>query len=270
MYFTKIRLSGHTSIDLPIVGALPSDKYLLKEASGLGPPEIDVVISETINSSGIYQGARPQRREIVMNIGLNPDFTMGQTVGDLRTVLYGLLTSGSSNWKIVVDIMDGDTVVMYTTGYVKNLEIVPFSKEPLAQLVISCVDQFFIGVNDVYVEPDLLEPHIENIGTAPTGFRLEVLVDGHFLTWGLTDALGNEMRVLHNTGEADIDKVIIDTRPGLRGVWSVTGSVATSILYSLTANSVWLMLHSGDNVFTPYNTDHDWGTTFYRPQYWGI
>ena len=195
MYFTKIRLNGLTFIDLPIVGALPSDKYILKEASGLGPPEVDVTIAPTLNAGGIYQGRRPQSREIVLNIGLNPDYTAGQSVSDLRTTLYGMLTPGSGDY-ITIEIINDSTVLASAIGYVKNLEIVPFSKEPMVQLVLVCPSEYFQGPADIYVQtPNKAFPEITNLGTAPAGFRMELTFTGSLSYWDLSNSAGQHMEI---------------------------------------------------------------------------
>ena len=268
MYFTKIRLNGLSVIDFPIVGALPSDPYILKNVDGLGPPEVDVALAKTLNAGAVYQGRRPQTREPVLLIGLNPDFTVGQTVSDLRVNLYGMLTPGYVD-RIKLDIMDEDAVLASTTGYLKKFEIVPFSKDPEVQLTIACLDQYLIAPDELYLTPDKLAPTIDNIGTAPAGFYMEAIFTAPQTEWALFDPNGyTEMRIVYSflTG----DKLIIDTRPGRRGIWVDRGGVKTNIIWALTVQSVWYMLHGGENIFNTTSQTFDWGDVFFLPQYWGV
>ncbi len=56
MDITKIRIIGLSTVDLPIIGALPSDSYILKAADGLGPPESDVSIASSLEQWGRLSG----------------------------------------------------------------------------------------------------------------------------------------------------------------------------------------------------------------------
>lgn len=268
MYFTKIRLIGLSTVDFPIVGAAVNNQYLLKEASGLGPPEVDVSIARTLNAGGYYQGRRPQSREIVLLITLNPDYSVGQTAADLRTTLYGLLSPGETD-NITVQILNGSTVIAYTIGYVSKLEIVPFSKDPSVQITIPCLEYYLQAPDILYVDPGAqATPTINNLGTAPAGFHLEIIFTSNVTNWSLSKASGTKMQVNYSflTG----DKLTIDTRPGSRGIWLTRSSVTTNIIGSLTSDSIWYLLHSGNNVFATSSQAFNWADVYYRPQYWGI
>lgn len=268
MYFTKVQLIGLSTVDLPIVGSQPTDPYILTNADGLGPPEVDVSIKNTLNAGGFYQGRRPQSREVVLRVGLNPDFGVGQTASDLRETLYGMLTPGYLDY-ITLNVMNEDTVLAFTTGYVKKLEIVPFSADPEVQITIACVEQYLQAPNLLYVEPPLKStPVIDNVGTAPAGFQMTIEFTANLVTWSLTHVSGAKMAFVYNFLIGDILK--IDTRPGSRGIWLTRGLVTTNIIYALTADSIWFMLHGGENVFTSSSNAFNWGDVFYRPQFWGV
>jgi Phage tail protein len=268
MYFTKIRLNGLSVVDLPIVDAKPSDIYILKNAMGLGPPEVDVSIVNTLNAGGFYQGRRPQPREIVLHIGLNPNYGIDQTASDLRQTLYGMLTPGLTD-NVRIDIMNDDIVLANTTGYVKKLEISPFSNTPEVQMTLACLQQYFLAPVPLYLEPpDKANPLIDNVGTAPAGFHMELTFTAAVTNWTLTDPIGTKMHIVYNFASGDT--LIIDTRPGNRGIWVRRNSVLTNIIYALSTDSIWYMLHGGDNVFTTSSQAFNWGDLFYLPQYWGI
>lgn len=268
MYFTKIRLNGLTSVDLPKVNATAADLYILKSADGLGPPEVDVSISNTLNAGGYYQGRRPQSRELVFLIGLNPDYSSGMTAADLRTTLYGMLTPGSTD-SVLVEIMDTNGTIVQTTAYVKKLEIVPFTKDPAVQLTMSCLQQYLQAPDLLYIIPETLAtPSMTNIGTAPAGFHMELIFASGMSSWTLTHSSGRKMTFTY--GFLSDDKLIIDTRPGSRGIWVLRSGILTNIIYSLSADSSWHMFHGGINNFTVSSAAFAWGDVYYLPQYWGI
>ena len=268
MYFTKVRLSGLSAVDLRIIGALPSDPYILKSADGLGPTEVVVSITDTLNAGGVYQGRRPQGREIVLHISLNPDFKVGQTVSDLRTTLYGMLTPGP-NESILVQIMNDRDVLMQTVGYVKKLEIVPFTSDPEVQLTIACPKQYFEAPTILYVNPgSQATPIIPNVGTAPTGFHIEFVITLGVRNFTFTDAQGNKMEVLYDFVLGD--RLIFDTRPGKRDISLIRSGSTINLLYAFTPESIWHMLYAGDNAFTTSTQVFTWGDVYYMPEYWGI
>lgn len=268
MYFTKIRLNGLEVIDLPIVHARPSDLYILKNADGLGPPEVEVSILDTINAGGFYQGRRVHSRELVFLVGLNPTYENNQRVSDLRESLYGLLTPDLAE-SVKIEIMDEETSLAYTTGYVKKFEVVPFSKTPEVQITMACLQQYWVTPSNLYVElTDKLHPFIENVGTAPAGFHMEVIFSSSVSGWTLMDDFNKKMLFNYTFGAGDI--LIIDTRPGMRGIWVNKLGVITNIIYTLSADSSWLILHGGKNQFHTNVQLFDWGDVYYLPQFWGI
>jgi len=268
MYFTRIQLRGLTSINLPIVGALPSDPYILKAADGLGPPPVDVAVSQTSIAGGVYRGSKPQSREIVLLIGLNPAFSGGQTVADLRSSLYGMLTPGHRP-EMHVDIMQDAAIIATTTGYVAKLEIVPFSKDPQVQLTIACPQPYLQGPTELTIDPgDPSAPEMTNIGTAPSGFQMDITLTATLSFWDLRDASGKYMRVIYPFVPGDF--LSFDTRPGSRAVYLYRASVFTNMLPYLDPLSIWYQLHAGLNVFDTSSAFFTWGDVSYRPLYWGI
>ncbi len=268
MRFTRIRLNGLTPVDLPIVGATPADTYICKNVDGLGPPEIDVALARTLNAGSVYQGRQSQSRQIVALVGLNPDYTAGVVPADLRVSLYGLLSPGFLD-SILVQIINEEEVLASTTGYVSKMEINPFSKDPEVQVTINCEDLYFKAADEIFLTPDSKSnPEIENLGTAPAGFHMEVTFTADTSGWTLSDASGNEM--YFNYAFLSGDKLIFDTRPGLRGIWLVRAGITTNIIYTLAPGSIWYMLHGGVNAFLTSSSSFDWGDVYYLPQFWGI
>lgn len=272
MKFTSIRLEGVSDIELHLANASISDPYILKSAEGLGPPEVNVFIAQTRNMDGYYKGRQAQYREIVLTIGLNPNYKDNIMVSDLRAELYGLLSAGSSDAMRLV-IVNEDTNLMCATGYIKKMEIVPFSVSPEVQLTIASNQSCFQGLSEVYVDMKSGSgvQDVVNQGTAETGFVFQVTFtqnSDHFL---LTDARNNIMLIWYPFQVDDI--LMVDTRPGSRSirVWTVpTDNQIKNILYALTQNSDWLWLYGGTNTLSFIADIHRWDEFYYTPQYWGV
>lgn len=280
MKFDKIRLSGFNNVDLPILDASPSGAYILKSADGLGPPVVDVSIANTLLSGGVYQGRRPQNREIVLLVGLNPAWGANQTAEQLRTTIYTMLTPRSGT-TLKLQLMSGNTVVAQAEGYISKFEISVFSKDPEVQITITCLQPYLmspeIGFQSPYksVSGGYTLFTVDNIGTAPSGFNLSIAFTAvHSGTFQILENTSFPQFMSINGGFIAGDRLTVDTRAGQRGVWKTpNGSqVAVSILDSLTPESPWLQLYGGANSLKINNTTFNWNLfgIAHTPAYWGV
>lgn len=268
MQITKIRLDGRTNIDLPIFGLRHSSRYIVKQVDGLGPPEVDVRIDQHL-----YLGRQPADREIVLRVGLNPEYATGETPASMRQDLYGLLTPGASDL-IAVKLMNGPNILMQQSGAVKNIEINPFAKDPEVQITIDCLTSYFAAPAQVTFVPPLRSTFtVPYAGTVSTGFYLELDITYDWDTFSLYASeegeSGPKMR-LDTTKFNDGDTLVIDTRTGRKGVKLLRGATTIRILDALSDDSIWFQLHPGDNTFWTSRQSFDWGQIIFTPLYWGI
>lgn len=289
MKFTKIRFVGPTNVDFPIEGATPEGPYVLKGADGVGPSEIDIAVAPTLLEGGVYQGRRPANKEPVFRVGLQPDWDVGQTAGELRSELYGLLTPRFGK-PIKLQFMDGATVVAQAEGHVSKMEVAAFAKDPEVQITFPTFKPYFYAPASINTTPiktvngSLTDFEVNNIGTAPSGFWMGMTFTaavaagtGVILTDDAAD--GESMAIMRafSTG----DTLIIDTRAGSRGVWRIpSGGSKASILNDLDEDSPWMQLHGGVNTLHVNNTSFDWytdtapnpdlGPFAHLPAYWGV
>lgn len=269
MYFTKLRLSGLYDIDLPKVGALPSDPYLLESLS-MGPVEIDVPITSSVNQGGVVGRIRPHNLEPVVLMGLNPRFALGETAADLRTKIYGLVSPGVQEY-ITMNLMDVDTIVARAVGYVKKCEVVPFDREPRVQLTVACPESYLEAPAPVFELPSVGSTQtVDYTGTAPTGLVFSTT---------FTDSLSNAYITHLNSGRVmqfdydflSGDVLNIDTRPGSRLITRTRAGVTIDLIGALTSNSSWFTLYPGVNSYVQSNSGKmDWTSFSYTPRYWGF
>lgn len=272
MRWDKIRLIGLQTVDLPVKGVKITDSYIFKGADGIGPTEVDVIISRSLGQAGTYQGRRPQAREIVIRVGLGPNWSGGQTAADLREVLYGLLTPGYEDYMLVQFMLD-ETVLTSNKSWVKRCEIVPFAKDPEVQLTIACLDANLLApVTDGPVLASLNKtiPIIQNTGSASSGFSMDLtFTAAQAAGWTLWD---KELvkKMYFNYPFASGDQLIFDTRPGKRKITRVRAGVPLNIVGYLSADSTWFMLYGGANYFNTSNQSFNWNLVFFDPQYLGV
>lgn len=271
MLFNNIRLIGHKNIDLPIHTITSSTPYILKSADGLGPPEIDIMMSNVLTGGGLYQTKRVQNKQIILRIGLNPQYPMNLTVGDLRSDLYGLL-SPNPTATVKIELRSFDTVLMQTVGYVKRIEIAPFSKDPEVQITIECESAYFQSPNSIELIPsDGENIVVENVGTAPAGFTAvfqSLATVSSFNMFHLSEA-SQQMTVNGRTWVSG-DVTTFVTTPKSRSVSVYTTLGTINLLPYIKSPFVWLQLHSGINTFSyPLGPTRCLSFT-YTPHFWGI
>lgn len=272
--FDTIRLEGLTNVNLPLYGGSLNEPYLISNVDGLGPPELDVLLAETHAPGGIFVSRHAQGREIVIRCGLNPSYSTGQTVSDLRHTLYGLLSprAASANLSIRVTLMLRGVPQVYTEGYVKRIEIVPFSKDPEVQITISCLGPYLNSMADVSVvgineTQDLWV--IQNDSLAPTGIYFKVKFIRACSTFGI-QILGSESMTFYSAFTAN-DVLTVDTNEATRFVGLARNNVYIRHMELLSDESEWLTLNGGLHWISTSNpSDFEWVEFKYRPRYWGI
>lgn len=281
MKITKLRLVGANNVDLPLEGVGPLTPYVLKAADGLGPPEVDVSVVSMLATGGYYQGRRPQLRQVILRVGLQPEWNIGQTPQELRSALYGLLTPSLAD-TLYLQLIDGSTTIAQAECQVSKMEVAAFSKDPEVQITLNCFQPYFEALYYDAQKPtvtgtsDGVVFNVDNDGTAESPFYIAF----QFKTpttaaIRLTDVYRpNQFIEIVNRTFALDDVLIINTRPGSRGVWrQPAGSTArNNILDKLNPDSTWLQLHHGENPLRFSEGLFVWPEDGIRvtPRYWGI
>lgn len=283
MHYTTIRLAvgSTTVVDLPIQDAISdyTNPFICKGVDGLGPADIDVAISRVVPRGGVLQNKIPQNRQIIMRIGLNPDWSTGETPADLREIMYALVTGTSTSDVVNVIFLDGVTEVCRTSGYISKFETVPFSKDPQVQITIECLQPYFEKVSDTVVAIGSMSksaPSWTNEGSALSGFHMKITLTAAYATWAIKNQDSSKWlrfnSALIGTGAnfASGDVIEFDTTPGKRNAQITHSGVTTSLLSAITADSTWLELHSGLNTFAISETSFNWNNIDYGPKFLGV
>jgi hypothetical protein len=281
MKITGLKLVSHSVVDLKIFGAQPTDSHILKGVDGLGPVDKTLVIN-----NGALQAEDVTDREVTLLVGLNPDWSSNETASDMREHYYKMLSGA-----VTLNVMDDPTVICYTVGHLKRIEIVPFSKDPQIQIVMNCLGSYLEAPESI--EPALVmveDPSagmvrvIDNVGSAPVGFYARFRVDEQptdpptvstsyiFGRLPLTSVPQPAMIIENFDFQVD-DEVIINTIDGSLDVRVNRGGSNISLLsYLNNTYSIdqWWKLLPGENqiiISPPYFT---WVDFMYTPRYWGI
>lgn len=226
--------------------------YLVKEITGLSPVRANMVSSGYASTDGEnYQSSRRDKRNIVIKLGLIPDFGQN-TVQALRDRLYTyLMPKTEVKLRFLVNLGESREIVARVETFDSNL----FSKEPDA--VISLLA----------FQPDFYEPTPTVVGgeTTSTGTTIPVVYDGTIETgvkFGLLADRNMDGFTIHNQVNSGLvqtlefvspilsgDFIEISTVPGKKYATVTRGAVISSILYGVSPYATWTRFEPGTNHF---------------------
>lgn len=254
-------------------GFVPNNEPIqIRGIDGLGP--IKASISTTpfaTGRGGLFQGASIDNRNIVLTLGLNPDWAE-QTVASLRNLLYRYFMTGA--WTRLRFLSD-DIPTVYINGVVESFEPNIFSQDPEMQVSIICNKPDFIdeattlvngstipisGVDFTDLDfESLVHANVEAvdyIGTAPVGFelRIETTYTGDLVFF---NAFPDGYQYMKLTGVVidSSQRFELNTIRSLRGVFNVAlpgEDDMVNILAKMDKNADWPEFWPGANKMAVY------------------
>lgn len=251
----EIRTPQGALLTLPLQDVVSG--YILEEIEGLDPVKATIVSSSFANLDGQqYHSARREMRNIIMKIGLEPDY-IHDSVQDLRRGLYDFLMPKSiANLRFVMS----DGLEVDIQGRVESLETALFTKEPTVDISLLCLDPDLYDATAVVLAGNTTslttETTIAYDGTVDTGVLLQLNVNRTLSAFTVyhRDPSGTLRSLDYAAGTVNGDIVKISTVTGNKFARKTTSGVETSALYAVSPQSYWLKLQPGTNTFRVYAT----------------
>lgn len=232
--------------------------FLLENVEGLDPVKATITSSSFAQLDGSqYQSSRREERNIKLTISLVPDFSVNESVRDLRRRLYNYFMS-----KAAVDLRfyDSDGSVAYISGRVESFETGLFTAEPSVDISIICFDPDFYDPTPVHTTGNTVsntdEIKITYDGSVETGIVFTLSVNRAMTAFTIyhRDPSG-ALRQLDFAGTLQAGDVLtISTVQGDKYARLLRAGVQTSFLYAVSPQSSWLELQPGDNFVRVYAT----------------
>ena len=164
-----------------------SKPYILKKATGLDPDELisrfyatTTVVNEEYFPYQRFYNLIPEARVVTLKIGLNPNYSEGETNNSLRDRIYKMIAFHRGGL-ITMEFLDNDyvnpyddsTVKAVLNGFITHVESDMFSETADITITVTCPDPY---LRSLYVtsNTDMLQDDIEIEGdpsTAPHGFN---------------------------------------------------------------------------------------------------
>lgn len=247
--------------------------YNVKQIDGLDPADGIVPQFYAANFYNLVM----IKRDVVIRIELNPQFSLNKTYSDLRDDLYKMIASSRSGL-VQVQFKNELGVIAAISGFVTKFEAPTFDKTPEAVITLSAVDPkmltALVPVNVVVAGLDPANTLItDGLSTAPHGFDFAIAATAAFASLVITDPGDSawSFGVSPVGGFLDGDVLHFSSNPQSKQIYIVRGGVNIYLADVIAPGSVWPILFPGDNHLAFTNPTHlTWESISYYPTYWGV
>lgn len=247
-----------------VINLSANPNYILYKIEGLQPPSVNVNMSDNATSDGsTFNSARANSRNIVIYVAIKG------IVEESRINLYKYFPLK----KKIKLYYKNDTRDVYIEGYVELIECDLFSASQVAQISIICPQPYFKGVDELVsyfsdvsslfqfpfsiassgIEFSAITTNIRksiiNTGDIESGIIIRLYSIGEVVNPIIYDVFKRTYIKLNYTMLAD-DEIIINTYKGEKSITLVRNGASSNVMGYMAADSTWLTLQSGDNVFT--------------------
>jgi hypothetical protein len=251
----EVRTAAGDLLSLPLQNVLSG--YSITNIEGLDPVKATLVSSSFANMDGEqFHSARRETRNIVLTIGLEPDY-LYDSIETLRRGLYGFfMPKGVANMRFIMD----DGLEADIQGVVESFETPLFSKDPEVTISMVCYDPDFVEADPVVLAGNTTalttETTINYYGTVDTGVLLQLNVNRSLSGFTVyhRDPSGTLRSLDFQAAMINGDIVKISTMVGNKYARKTTGGTETSALYAVSPQSYWLKLQPGTNAIRVYAT----------------
>jgi Phage tail protein len=227
----------------------------VKDIKGLDPVKATLVSSSIAQLDGAdFQHARREPRNILLTLGLEPDYVMN-SVASLRNDLYDYFMT---KMPVGLEFYMDEALFAMTGGIVESNENNMFSADPEVNISVICYDPDFYDTDVTTVSgvtvSDTSNQVITYPGTTDTGVIFSVTLPAG--TYGIDlvntrpDNITNLMRITGTFLANDI--LTVNTIPRQKAVTVTRAGLPSSALFFLDKTSSWISLMRGDNLFRAY------------------
>ena len=246
----------------------------IEDIDGLGPVKTNIATSQSATSpGGTYQSSRRDMRNILLKLGLEPDYSV-EDVQSLRERVYNYFMTDEH---VKLRFIDSLPRTVDIEGRVESCEPDIFSKEPVVNVSILCFKPDFINTTTLELEGASVNDSVETLvaypGTAKAGVVFTINIDRTV----------SEITIYHRAPDDTIktfelsaslalgDIVTISSIPNDKYVRRNRLGTVTSLLNGRGSNSDWIQLSKGNNYIRVYITGDPIDYSMdYTPRYGGL
>lgn len=238
--------------------------YTVYKITGLQPPQVALHSSNNATTDGVtVSGVKAAARNIVVYVAMERD------IESSRINLYKYFPVK----KVVTLFFKNGSRDVSIEGYVELIECDLFTNRQVAQISIICPQPYFKAVDElVRYFSDItsqftfpfsipaegmafssitanVRKSIVNAGDIESGIVISMYATGAVVNPVVYDVL-ERAHIKFNFTMQPNDEIVIDTNVGRKSVSLIRDGIRSNLLGYIAADSTWLTLKAGDNVFT--------------------
>lgn len=283
MNFDEIKLlsgNGDEVMSLSYQNPAVQRSYILKAFTGLDVDGISARFYGSGSSGQRFYTMGLGKREVVLRIVVNPDYSDNQTVDSLRAQVYRAISSNRTGTLQVVFLTE-EFPEAAISGFVTKIEVAHFSNVPELQITMDCSrDPILRGLQLNYPAlpfTDPLTPVVNDIlSTAPHGFKAQLTCTSPVASFKMSDTAPSQWAfevipsvIDANTGFIAGDVLHISSDDHDRYVYIMRGAAKIHLAHRIKGGSVWPTIFPGENTFT-VTSGFTWNDFYYKHAYWGV
>ena len=237
-----------TSIVLPI--GEDRNGFYIKDIDGLDPVPASLSSSSFGQLDGeVEQGARREKRNIVLTVGLEPDY-ISRTVSQMRRELYRYFMPKS---KATFKFYSDDLEVVSIRGTIEDMDAPLFTNDPQAVISIVCYNPDFQSLIETSLPGSTTSSGVDTIldypGSADVGFLFTLNVNrsitGFVINQTLPDSSQKTFEFQYPLVSGDI--LQISTVAGSKFAQLTRNSTLKSAIAGVSPQADWISLAQGSN-----------------------
>lgn len=222
--------------------------------------------------SSKYYSLSLKKRQIVINITLNPNLVFNQTMDSLRNNLYRTITA-SRVGLVKLLFKDNDAIISQISGFVTKFESMLFIKSPEVKITIDCDDPIFKSNELVDVDTGsfgILPTVLDEISTAPHGFEFGLTFTNDYDIFLMHDqvASGWRFQIIFNFLAGD--ELRFSSKTNDKYFYVIRSGINIHLIDKLLINTIWPILFPGNNVFYLSTGVFTWDYLRHYYSYWGV
>jgi hypothetical protein len=234
----------------------------IRNIDGLGPVKAEFQTAPFALARGVFfQGTSTGQRNIVLTLGLNPNFAVGQSIGALRQQVYRYFMPelGVTLTFFSPDIPDENAQIR--SAYVESVEPNIFSQDPEMQVSIICPLPDFVGSDEHIIGPNDAADYITEVnytGSVSNGFNYlevhstDVNYAGSIEVTNVNGPFNQDLAVngIFISPDQFLRLITVPTRRRVQLVDEATGDLIRSAMASMYKGSSWPVFLPGTNQLT--------------------
>ncbi len=237
-----------TTLILPV--GEDSNGYYVKDIDGIDPVSASLSSSAFGQLDGeVEQGARREKRNIILTVGLEPDY-ITRTVSQMRRELYTYFMPKS---KVRLRFVSDDLETVSIQGTVEDMDAPPFTSDPQAVVSIVCYKPDFLSINETTLPGSSTSSAVDTVlnypGSVDAGFLFQLnpnrSIAGFVINQTLPNSSQRTLEFQYPMVSGDILR--LSTVAGNKFATLTRSSTLKSVVGGVSPQADWLQLAPGSN-----------------------